>query len=109
MALIRPIPSSGSGVTLTGYKEEAPQNAITYTATDDQEIIISAHLNLYSGSGSITAAGTTVFTTTTTGNNYYTSPTGIHLNAGETVVVSGNAQKHVTIATTGAGTIVVAT
>lgn len=102
MALIRPIPSAS--VELTSYHSSASQSAVTYTAANDQDVIIFCRFSVFAGTSTIVAAGDTVYSTTTTSEALYTS-SKIHLSAGDTVVASGNSAQYLGIATTGTGSI----
>ncbi len=95
---------SGGTAALNSYYKRAFQTAVTYTANEEQDLIICCRFDWYAGTSTIIAGGNTVYSTTTTPTDLYVS-SNIHLSAGETVIANGNSSQYLCIATSGTGTI----
>jgi hypothetical protein len=102
MALIRPIPTRNTGVT-PYHLQGALQTAVTYTADNEQDIVIFCRIDNYAGTSTIKVNETTLYSTDAA--TMYASDASVHLSAGDVVTASGNATIYMFIATNGTGTI----
>lgn len=106
MALIRPI-AGGSNVTLTPYNGHGSgivQGTFTYTADQAQDVTMMLEASVFAAPLHVDHNSTEIGTISDTGDNkIFRTNSSIHLDANDTITVTGNAEWWTQITSTGTG------